>query len=64
MYVFPSESIIYPTITLIAVEIQKVDNFNFLCLIINRNLKWNSLVNYIASKMSRSIGLFLIYIAN
>ena len=42
------------------VEIEKVDNFYFLSLINNTNLKWNSHVNYMASKMSRSIGLFMI----
>ena len=54
------KSIIYPIITINGVEIEKVDNFNFLGLIINKNLKWNSHVNYIASRMSRSIGLFMI----
>ena len=62
MYVFPSESKVnyLSTITINCVEIEKVDNFNFLGLIINKNLKWNSHVNYIASRMSRSIGLFMI----
>ena len=50
----------YPTITIHGVEIEKVDNLNFLGLIIHLNLKWNSHVNYIASKLSRSIRLFII----
>ena len=54
------KSIIYPTITINGIDIEKVDNFNFLGLIINKNLKWNSHVNYIDSKISRSIGLFMI----
>ena len=55
------KSIIYPIITINGVEIEKVDNFNFLGLIIKKlNLKWNSHVNYIASRESRSIGLFMI----
>ena len=54
------KSFIYPIITINSVEIEKVDNFNFLGLIIKKNLKWNSHVNYIASRMSRSIGLFMI----
>ena len=49
------KSIIYPIITINGVEIEKVDNFNFLGLIINKNLKWNS-----HSRMSRSRGLFMI----
>ena len=52
------KSIIYPIITINGVTIEKIDNFNFLGLIIN--LKWNSHVDHIASKMSRSIGLFMI----
>ena len=49
MYFYQRQkSIIYPTITINGVEIEKVDNFNFLGLIINKNLKWNSHVNYIA----------------
>ena len=54
------KSIIYPTITINGVDIEKVDHFNFLGLIINKNLKWDSHVNHIASKISRSIGLFMI----
>ena len=34
------KSIIYPTITINGVDIEKVENFNFLGLIINKNLKW------------------------
>ena len=61
MYVFSSRNaIIYPTTTINGVDIEKVDNFNFLGLIINKNLKRNSHVNYIASKISRSIGIFMI----
>ena len=63
MYVFPSESKMnylsnnnYKN----GVDIEKVDNFNFLGLVINKNLKWNSHVSYIASKISHSIGLFMI----
>ena len=39
-------------------EMEKVDNFNFLGLIIIKSLKWNSHVDYIASKISR---LFMIF---
>ena len=53
-------SIIYPTITINCVKIENVDIFYFLGLILNKNLKWNFHVNYIASKLSRSIGLFMI----
>ena len=53
-------SIIYPTITINCVKIENVDIFYFLGLILNKNLKWNFHVNYIASKISRSIGLFMI----
>ena len=61
MFFYQSQkSIIYPTITINGVDIEKVDNFNFPGLIINKNLKSNSHVNYIASKISRSIGLFMI----
>ena len=61
MYFYQKQkSIIYPTITINGVEIEKVDNINFLGLIINKNLKWNSHVNYIAGQMSRSIGFFMI----
>ena len=54
MYVFPSESksIIYPTITINGIAIEKVDNL-LLGIIrhlgIIRNLKWKSHFNYIAS---------------
>ena len=41
------KSIIYQTITMNSVDIEKIDNFNFLSLIINKNLKWNSHVNLV-----------------
>ena len=41
-------------------KIENIDNFNFLRFIIIKNLKLNSHVDYIASKMSRSIELFMI----
>ena len=51
---------IYQTITINEVTIENVDNFNFFGLLINKNLKWNSHVNYIASTISHSVGLFMI----
>ena len=48
---------LFPYLILSCCEMKKVDNFNFLGLIINKNLKWNSHVDYIASKISR---LFMI----
>ena len=54
------KSIIYPRLTINGVDIEKIDHFDFLGLIIHKNLKWNSNVNYIASIISRSIGLSMI----
>ena len=61
MYVLPSESKInYLSKQMHSGKIEKVDNCIFFGLIINRNFKWNSHVNYITSKITRYIGLFMI----
>ena len=40
-----------------AIEIERVDDFNFLGLQLNHNLKWNKHINYVSLKMSKITGL-------
>ena len=39
-------------------EISHVKTFNFLCLQMNDNLKWNTHIDHVSKKNSRIIGMF------
>ena len=53
------KSIIYPIITINGAEIERVANFNFLGVIINKNLKCYSHINYSVNKMSANVSCLL-----
>ena len=53
----PQKKIIYPTLFIDNVNIDCVDEFNFLGIIIHKHLTWNSHTNMIASKISSTIGV-------
>ena len=46
-----------PSIKLKDVQLERVENFNFLGIIMNENLSWNSHIDLLCSKISRSIGI-------
>ena len=46
------EKLFYPTLFIDNVNIDCVDEFNFLGIIIHKHLTWNSHANMIASKIS------------
>ena len=47
------------TIKKIITLIECVDEFNYLGIIINKHLKWNSHVNKIGNKISQTIGVII-----
>ncbi len=47
----------YPCLKLNNIEIEKVQTFNFLGLVLNSSLKWNTHINHIRTKIARTIGL-------
>ena len=53
----PQKRVTIPKLTINNTLIECVDEFNYLGLIINKHLKWNSHVNKIDNKMSQTIGV-------
>ena len=47
----------YPKLHINATEIERTDHFNFLGLQLNRNLKWNTHINYVSLKISKVTSL-------
>ena len=43
-----------PNVRIEAIEMKRVDDFNFLGLQLNYNLKWNKHINYVSFKMSKN----------
>ena len=53
----PQKRVTIPKLKIYNTLIECVDEFNYLGLIINKNLKWNSHVNKIRNKISQTIGV-------
>ena len=53
----PQKRVTIPKLKINNTLIECVDEFNYLGLIINKHLKWNSHVNKIGNKISQTIGL-------
>ena len=50
---------LYPNLYLHMMKIERVTQFNFLCIVLSSNLKWNKHTDYtcISKKISRAIGV-------
>ena len=46
-----NKTVLYPKLRIDAIEIECVDDFNFLGLQLNHNLKWNKHIHYVSLKM-------------
>ena len=44
-------------ISIDGIEIQRVENFNFLGIILNENINWSTHVSHVSNKISRTIGI-------
>jgi hypothetical protein len=53
----PQKKIIYPKLKIGENDIEYVDNFNFLGIILNKHLKWDSHIDRIGNKISQTIGI-------
>ena len=51
------KSVDYPKLVINGLNIEQVDNFNFLGMIFNTNLNWSSHLTYISRKVSSAIGV-------
>ena len=54
---FFNNTVLYSKLRINAIETERVDDFNFLGLQLNHNLKWNKHINYVSLKMSKITGL-------
>ena len=57
VFYMPQKRIIIPKLRIEGTQIECVDNFNYLGIILNEHLKWKSHIDKIAIKVSRSIGI-------
>ena len=48
--------VMYPKLLIKDVEIERVDCFNFLCLQLNHNLKWNKHISHVSLKFTGLLG--------
>ena len=48
----------YPNLKINNTDIEHVFEFNFLGVMFNSHMNWNTHINYIASKTSRTVGIF------
>ena len=46
-----NKTVLYPKLRINTIEIERVDDFNFLGLRLNHNLKWIKHINYMSLKM-------------
>ena len=53
----PNKKVIVPTLTIDGVNIERVQHFNFLGLILDTHLNWYKHIEKIANKCSRTIGI-------
>ena len=51
------KKVLYPKLFIGAIEIERVDYFNFLGLQLNHTLKWNEQLSYVSLKISKITGL-------
>ena len=49
--------VLYPNLYLNMIKIERVTQFNFLCIVLSSNLKWNKHADHISKKISRAIGV-------
>ena len=57
LYYKPPKRVPIPVLKIHNTEITSVDTFNFLGLLINKNLNWKPLVEKTAGKISKAIGV-------
>ena len=57
IFQMPNKTVIVPTLTIDGVNIERVQHFNFLGLILDTHLNWHKHVEKIANKCSRTIGI-------
>ena len=53
----PQKRIPLPLLKIAGTDIEFVDNFNFLGIVINKHLNWNSHVDMLTAKLSKTIGI-------
>jgi len=53
----PQRRVHHPELYLDGVKIDFVDNFNFLGIILNKNLKWKNHIDMISKKISKTVGI-------
>jgi len=53
----PQRLVTYPNIHIENIQIEYVDTFNFLGILIDKNIKWKSHIDYIALKVSKVVGI-------
>ena len=53
----PQRQVCYPVLYIDDIPVEFVNSFNFLGIILDDNLKWNSHINMIAKKISKTIGI-------
>ena len=54
----PQKNIIQPNIQINGSNIEFVDNFVFLGITINYKLNWNSHINKVTNKISKTVGIY------
>ena len=52
-----NRSVTYPVLQIDRRPIERVAQFNFLCLILQSNLAWNNHINHVSLKISKTIGI-------
>ena len=52
-----NKTVLCPKLRIDPIEIECVDDFNFLGLQLNHNSKWNKHINFVSLKMSKITGL-------
>ena len=57
MFHTPQKKIQIPVISIDSIAIECVDSFNFLGIYLDKYMNWKSHTDYIASKLSKSIGI-------
>ena len=52
-----NKAVKYPNLKINNTDIEHVFEFNFLCIIFNSHMNWNTHINYIATKISKIVGM-------